>query len=133
MLGIITPSESVQPNRRYWLDPDGVGYMVEDHLQAAQYAKAESDEYDKRGPWSYEDMWHNGWVRVHTEPLIIWADNGMRREPNYFQKRWLKIAAVYIGNSGGSAIILPKLIGPGKGKALPTREFLEQFFNDEAS
>lgn len=133
MLGTITIAESVEPNRRYWLDPDGTAFLVSDHLMAAQYAKAESSEFDKRGPWGYEDMWRNGWVRVHTERDVIWADNGMGREPNSLQNRWLKDAANYMGDVKIASGMDAKARVMEKDKNNATREFVKRLFEGEAS
>lgn len=85
--------------------------MVSDHLQAAQYAKADSDEYERKAPWSYEDMWRHGWVRVHTEKDRIWADGQDGVDFSRLQKTWLRDAAIYLGHRYGTEVVLAR----GKG------------------
>lgn len=111
MTGITTKPEDVKGNSRYWLSKAGEAWLVSDHLQAAQYAKADSDEYERKAPWSYEDMWRHGWVRVHTEKDRIWADGQDGVDFSRLQKTWLRDAAIYLGHRYGTEVVLAR----GKG------------------
>lgn len=129
MTGIRTQPENVKGNARYWLDKTGEAWLVSDHLLAAQYAKADSDEYDKPGPWSYEDMWRHGWARVHTERECIWADGLDGTDFTRLQKTWLRDAAIYLGERNGCKVVLArgkdakaKIFETGN----PTGEFLNR-------
>lgn len=88
-----TPSSAVTGDGRYWLDKEGRAYSVADHLQGAQYAKAASDEFDKPGPWTFEDMWGRGWARVRIEGGTIEVQVGTEQQLTPDQSTWLNAAA----------------------------------------
>ena len=94
----------VKPNRRYWLRADGAAFEVDDHLRFAQYAKAESDEYERPMPWGYEDMFRHGWIRIHAEAIRFWADPAPGCEPTPEQQQWIKAACDCIAGQTGTTL-----------------------------
>lgn len=106
MLTNPTAPDAVAPNTRYWLDAKGHAFLVGDHLWGAQYAKAASDEYERQGPWNFEDMWRNGWVRVHVEEEVIHIDAGPTNKPNPAQEAWLSAAANFLAQKIGANVRL---------------------------
>lgn len=131
MQGKITTPDNVRPFRKYWLAHDGTAYQVDDHLLAAQYAKADSNEYEKPFPWSYEDMFRHGWVRVHTESTVIWADN-TNKTMSTKQRQWLSDAAIYLETETGQKVRVSKgldnkeqIISREDKEAMPTKTFLQ--------
>jgi hypothetical protein len=107
MTGIVTLPENAKVSQKFWLRKDGVAYRVTDHIQAAQYAKADSDEYERPLPWGYDDMFRHGWVRVDIENrngLEIWADCGSA--PNYKQRTWINDAKAFIEKDRGESVRL---------------------------
>lgn len=128
-----TEPGSVLPNRRYWLREDGTAFEVDDHLTAAHYAQSESDEYDRRMPWGYEDMFRHGWMRVHTEKENIWVDGAAGREATAQQQQWIDAAAGQISAHVGGKVAVAsavqkkaQIIADGDEGAEPTRTFLQR-------
>jgi hypothetical protein len=88
----IAKARDVEPERRYWLDQEGRAYLVADHLQGAQSVKAASDEFDKPGPWTFENMWRRGWARVRIDDGTIEVQVGPDQQPTPDQSAWLNAA-----------------------------------------
>lgn len=131
MYGKITAPEDVKPHRKYWLQKDGTAYQTDDHLMAAKYIQADSDEYERRMPWGYEDMFRHGWMRIHTEADVIWADGGSCTMTSK-QRLWLQDAAVFLGAEAGTKVRVSKGIDSKEqiisreDKAIePTKSFLK--------
>ena len=106
MLTTLVSPDAVAPNTRYWLDTTAQAMLVSDHLWGAQYAKAASDEYERPGPWNFEDMWRNGWVRIHVEEEVILIDAGPTSKPNPAQEAWLNAAANFLAQKTGKKVRL---------------------------
>jgi hypothetical protein len=97
----IGKASEVELQGRYWLDHEGRAYSVVDHLQGAQYLKAASDEFDKPGPRTFEDMWRGGGARVRIEGGTIEVQVGPDQQLTPDQSAWLNAAADELSRRGG--------------------------------
>lgn len=131
MYGKLTPPEDIKLHRKYWLQKDGNAYQTDDHLMMAKYVQADSNEYERRMPWGYEDMFRNGWMRIHTEADVIWADGGSHVMTSK-QRTWLQDAAIFLSAETGTKVRVSKGIDSKEqiisreDKAIePTKSFLK--------